>query len=127
MLMVGLGLTVNAQVQNKLFTNDTVSADTNTYTSNVKVDKYSTVVVEFGFTKSDVTDSLSVAKMQGSLDNTNWVDVADATASLAATSTDGTTILYVVNPVYLYYRGFLACATGDVVAVTNARIIIKED
>lgn len=127
LLFAFVAFALNAQVQNKLFLNDTISGDTTTYTSNAKVDEYSTQVVLFGFTKADVTDSLSVAKMQGSLDNSNWVDLADATANLAATTTDGTTVLYVTNPVFLYYRGFLACATGDIVAVTNARIIIKED
>ena len=122
-----LGMSANAQRQNKLFLNDTVSADTTTYTSNLKVDKYAGVVVNFTFTKIDVTDSLAVAKLQGSNDNSAWIDLADATANLTNTSTDGTTNLYIVTPIYLYYRGFLACASGDAVAITNARVIIKED
>lgn len=127
MLVAFVALAANAQKQNKPFDDDTISADTNVYISNVKVTGYSTFVVEFAFTKTDVTDSLSVAKMQGSMDNTNWVDLADATANLTNTTTDGTTILYVVNPVFLYYRGFLACASGDEVAITDPGIYIKED
>lgn len=120
-------MTASAQVQSKTFSNDTISGDTNLYASNVAVTGYSSFVVEFAFTKVDVTDSLSVAKMQGSMDNTNWVDLTDATANLTNTTTDGTTILYVTNPVFLYYRGFLACAASDVVAITNPGIYIKED
>ena len=127
MLMVSLGFTVSAQKQNKPFSNDTIQADTNLYPSNVKVTGYSGSVVEFAFTKADVADSMSVAKIQGSMDNSAFIDLTDATANLTSTTTDGTTVLYVTNPVFLYYRGFLACATGDTVAVTNPGIYIKED
>ena len=126
-LLAVVAMAANAQVQNKSFDNDTIAADTNTYESNYVVDKYSTSTVLFGFTKVDVADSLNVAKMQGSLDNSNWVDLTDATANLTSTTTDGTTILYITNPKFLYYRGYLSCATGDTVAVTNAGFIVKED
>ncbi len=126
-LLFMLGITVSAQVQYKSFAADTVSADTSVYLSNRAVDKYTTVVVSFVFTKADITDSLSVAKMQGSMDNSTWIDLTDATANLTNTSTDGTSILYVTNPIYLYYRGFLACASGDAVDIPNAWFVIKED
>ena len=118
---------LNAQVQNKSFDNDTIKGDTTTYASNKKVDKYSTTVVTFTFTKADVADSLSKACIQGSNDNSTFWDISDASANLTSTTTDGTTRLYLTNPLDLYYRGFLSCATGDTVAVTDAYFIIKED
>lgn len=122
-----LTVNVDAQKQNKPFADDTIKADINLYASNYKVTKYSTQIVTFTFTKVDVADSLSVAKIQGSNDNTTFYDLPDASANLAATSADGTTRLYVTNPLDLYYRGYLSCATGDTVAITNPAIIIKED
>jgi hypothetical protein len=119
-----LGVWVDPLVENNAARIMRVST---TYTSNKKITKYTNVVAAFNFTKADVADSLAVAKMQGSMDNSVWVDLTDNTASLSNTTTDGTTTLYVTNPIYLYYRGFLSCATGDTVAVTNARFIIKED
>ena len=127
LLFVVLGMTANAQVQYKTFADDAINADTTTYVSNVVVTKFSTITLGFAFTKVDGTDSLSAAKIQGSMDNTNYVDLVDATANLTNTSTDGTTVLYVTSPVFLYYRGLLSCATGDTVAVTNAIFTIKED
>jgi len=118
---------VDAQKQNKAFADDTIKAETNLYVSNQIVKEYSTTVITFTFTKADVTDSLSVAKIQGSNDNTTFYDISDASANLSVTSTDGTTRLYVVNPLDLYYRGVLTCASGDTVAITNPAIIIKED
>jgi len=127
LLFVVLGITASAQKQSYPFANDTVQADTSTYAGNRAVEKYSTTVVTFTFVKVDVADSLSVAKIQGSNNNVNFYDLADASANLAATSTDGVSRLYVTNPLDLYYRGFLACASGDTVAVTNAILIVKED
>ena len=126
-LFVMLGMTVSAQVQYKSFAADTIAADTSVYLSNRAVDKYTSTVVSFVFTKADIADSLSVAKLQGSMDNSTWIDLADATANLTNTSTDGTSILYVTNPIFLYYRGFLACASGDSVDIPNAWFVIKED
>lgn len=122
-----LSFNVSAQKQLKEFSDDTIKADTNYYASNVKVAKYSTQVVIFTFTKADVADSLNVAKIQGSVDNTTFYDLSDASANLTETTTDGTTRLYITNPLDLYYRGYLSCATGDTVAITNPAIIIKED
>lgn len=126
-LLIALGVTVNAQNQLRSFDNDTIKGDTNTYVSNKKIPEYKDILVAFAFTKSDVTDSLSVAKMQGSFDNSTFVDLTDTNASLTTTTTDGTTVLYVTDPIYLYYRGFLAAATGDTVAITDAKFIIKKD
>ena len=127
MLMVCLGFTINAQVQNKSFSNDTIQADTTEYVSNRLIKGYSNTVLVFAFTKTDVADSLSVAKIQGSMDNSAFIDLTDASANLTNTTTDGTTALYVTNPLFLYYRGFLAAATGDTVAITNAGFYIKEE
>jgi len=127
MLTISLGLVVNAQVQSKSFANDTIVSDTNTYVSNLLIDGYSNTVLLFAFTKSDVKDSLSTAKIQGSVDNSVFVDLVDASANLTNTSTNGTTILYVTNPKMFYYRGFLSCASGDTVAVTNASFYIKKE
>jgi len=121
------GMAVSAQVQLKSFDNDTIKATTANYVSNQKVKKYSTTTVAFVFTHTDVADSLSVAKIQGSLDNTNFYDLADASANLLITSTDGTSRLYVENPIDLYFKGVLTAATGDTVAITNAKFVIKED
>ncbi len=120
-------MTAQAQKQYKTFANDTIKAEVATYPSNAKVTKYSTQVVIFSFRKIDVADSLSAAKIQGSTDNSAWYDLSAASANLTETTTDGTTRLYVTNPVDLYYRGYLSCATGDTVAVTYPTLIIKED
>lgn len=117
----------NAQKQNKSFDDDTIKAEVKTYASNVKVTKYANQVVIFTFTKTDVADSLSAAKIQGSVDNSTFYDLSDASANLTETTTDGTTRLYLTNPKDLYYRGYLSCATGDTVAITDASILIKED
>jgi len=127
MLTISLGLVVNAQVQSKSFANDTVKGDTNAYVSNLLIDGYSNTVLVFAFTKTDIADSLSAAKIQGSMDNLTFVDLTDASANLTNTTTDGTSALYVENPVFLYYRGFLSCATGDTVAVTNAGFYVKKE
>lgn len=119
-------VTASSQVQYKPFSDDTIKADTNTYKSNRIVKKYTTTVVAFTFTKSDVADSLAKCNMRGSMDNTTFVDLT-GNAALTTTTTDGTTTLYVTNPIYLYYDAFLSCATGDTVAVTNPSFIIKED
>ena len=126
-MLVAFTFTVDAQKQLKSFANDTVQAETLTYVSNKKVEQYANQVVIFAFTHTDIQDSLSVAKMQGSVDNTNFFDLTDATASLTETTTDGTTALYVTNPKFLYYRALLTAATGDTVKITNAYFIVKED
>lgn len=127
-ILVGLVfvLQVNAQKLNRSFDNDTIISDTTTYTPSYLVKGYTNTFVAFAFTKTDVKDSLAVARMEGSMDNTNFIALT-GNAALANTTTDGTTVLYVTSPKYLYYRGFLSCASGDTVAITNARFIIKED
>ena len=125
--IVLIGMTANAQKVLRDFANDTIVGDTNTYVLNRKVDQYANHVVTFTFTHTDVADSLAVAKIQGSNDNTNFYDLAASSANLTITSTDGTTRLYVTNPLDLYYRGFLSCASGDTVAITDPFAILKED
>lgn len=127
--VIVLFLTVNveAQKQYKTFTDDAINADTTLYVSNFKVTKYSTQVVVFTFTHTDGTDSLAIAKIQGSNDNSAFYDLADASANLLETTTDGTSRLYVINPKDLYFRGWLSCAAADTVAITDASFIIKED
>jgi hypothetical protein len=124
--ILSLAITSNAQVLNLKFSDDIIEGDTTTYTPNYVVNKYSNAFVAFAFTKTDVTDSLSIARMEGSMDNENFIALT-GNAALTETTTDGTTVLYVTSPKYLYYRGFLACASGDTVSITNARFIIKED
>lgn len=122
-------LNVDAQKQNKPFANDTIKGDTAVYYSNVNVIKYSGIVL-FTFTKSDVTDSLNVATMQGSNTNTStdskWTTLT-GTATLPLTSADGTTVLIKTPPDFLFYRTFLSCAAGDTVAITDAAFVIKEE
>jgi len=125
--IVLIGMTANAQKGLRQFADDTIKADINTYVLNKKVDQYANQVVIFTFTKADVADSLSAAKIQGSNDNVTFYDLAASSANLTTTTTDGTTRLYVTNPLDLYYRGYLSCATGDTVAVTNPDMMLKED
>ena len=126
-MLFAFTFTVDAQKQNKPFADDTIKADTNIYVSNYRVDKFSTTTVIFSFTHVDVADSLNVAKIQGSMDNDEFYDISDATATSFDKTTDGTTRLYVTNPVDLFFRTFLSCATGDTVAITNPTWIVKED
>ena len=126
-IVLAFTINVDAQKQNKPCADDTIKADTNIYVSNYNVDKFSTTVVIFSFTKEDLTDSLNVAKIQGSIDNSEFYDLTDASASLVVLTTDGTSRLYVDNPIDLFFRAFLSCAASDTVAITNPTWIVKED
>ena len=126
-IVLACNFSVNAQIQNKPFADDTIKGDTNIYVSNLPVTKYSTQVVIFSFTHVDVADSMNVARIQGSTDNSEFYNLPDASSFSLAKTTDGTTRLYVTNPLDLFYRAFLSCATGDTVAVTNPTWLIKED
>lgn len=107
--------------------NDTIKGDTTVFAT-VKT-SYSGGAVTFEFTTVDIADSLSVACIQGTMDEsglTGWTNLT-GTANLANTSTDETTHLYVSPPLtYLWYRSFAACAIGDTVAVTNAYLMYKK-
>lgn len=120
------GSLANAQKRNSLLaTNDTIAAETTYYNPSDKVILHSGVV-GFFISKKDVADSLSVLKMQGSMDNTNFVDLT-GNAALAETTTDGITFLYVTAPLYLYYRLKGTAASGDSVDMQTVRYIYKED
>lgn len=127
-------VSVNAQQFLRTYANDTVKADTNYYPSsnsdpNTLSPSYgvkstiSTGVVSFTFTHTDVADSLAFAGIEGSNNASNWYTVS----TVAATSTDGESVVSTSTPLtYLYYRARLSAASGDTVAITNARIIYKE-
>ena len=129
-----VALSVDAQQYVQTFSNDTVQADTTYFPSSSSApgtlrpsygikSSISTGVVSFTFTHTDVADSLSFAGIEGSNDATNWTSAA----TLAATSTDGTSTIYTSTPLsWLYYRVRLSCATDDTVAITNPKLIYKE-
>lgn len=123
-LALVFSMDVEAQEVYKTFDNDTVQGDTNMYPLGRKIKDYAGIVA-FQFTKTDVADSLNKAVIQGSMNNTNWTDLT-GTAVLSETSTDGTTVLYVTTPKYLWYRGFLSAASADTVAITNPVTIYKD-
>lgn len=104
---------------------DTVAAETVYYTYARPVKTFDGIL-GWIFTKTDITDSLSICKMQGSMvsDFSAVVDLT-GTAALLNTTTDGTTFLYVTDPVYLYYRLKLTAASGDSVKITNCKLIYK--
>lgn len=124
-LISALSAIINAQQGFVDFDNDTISADTNTYSLGQKV-KTTLGVIGFEFYKVDVTDSLSICRLEGSMDGDEWTALT-GTATLAATTTDGRTLLYTSTLYYLYYRAFLACASGDEVAITYPYFIYKEE
>jgi hypothetical protein len=130
--LVVVAMTASAQRIDKSFvcatcavTSDTVAAETVYYSYAVPV-KTSDGILGFQFTKADLTDSCSVIKMQGSQFST-FTSVVDltGTAALANTTTDGTTFLYVTDPVYLFYRLKVTAASGDAVKFTNVKLIYK--
>lgn len=84
-------------------------------------------VISFTFTKADVADSLSIARLEGSDNGVVWIAQA-GTGALLATTTDGTSKMYLSTPlIYRHYRVILACASGDTVTVTNQVLMLKED
>lgn len=124
-----LGLSYNAtgQIVEHVFANDTVKgAQTKYFTSGYKVKDYSGIVL-FSLVKTDIADSLSALNIQGA----NHSDFTDAvnlgsTAALAATTTNGATILYETVPKYMYYRLRATCAAGDTVAISKVKFIYKK-
>jgi len=124
-----LGISVNAQKYFYEAADDTVKYDTNTYpsaTSYIKVTKASGLI-SFTFTHTDVADSLSFARLEGSDDGSTWVALT-GNAALSNTTTDGQSKIYTSNPlIYLYYRSRIACAATDSVAVTDPILMYKEE
>jgi len=127
-MLVGLGLTLNAQKVVKEFAADTVKGAETVYfpMAGNKIELYAGVV-SFSFAKTDIADSLSLLRIQGA----NRSDFADATnltgtAALAYTTTDGYTVLYTTPPIYLYYRLAATCAAGDTVRLYNVTGLYKK-
>ena len=126
--------TSNAQQYVQTFSNDTVQGDTTYFPSSSSdptalspsyglKSTISTGVISFTFTHEDVADSLAFAGIEGSNNATNWHIVS----SVAATSTDGESVVSISTPLsFLYYRVRLSCLTGDEVAITNPKLIYKE-
>jgi len=108
---------------------DTIKADTNYYpsTSGYIISKITTGSISFTFTHTDVTDSLKYARLEWSDDLVTWTAAPTGTGVLANTTTNGQSKIYLSTPLTaLYYRAFLACATGDTVAITNPTLMYKE-
>lgn len=126
-LLVLVALTANAQKYFYEAADDTVKYDTNTYpsaTSYIKVPN-ADGVVSFTFTHTDVADSLSFARLEGSDDGSTWTALT-GNAALSNTTTDGQSKIYTSNPlIYLYYRSRIACAATDSVAITDPILMYK--
>lgn len=123
-------LTLSAQKRNVPIAADTAQGNTVYFEPNYTIaflgaSTY-TGVVGIQFTKTDVADSCSSIKLQGSRDGSNFVDVTDATAYLENTTTDGNFFLYDENPIYLKYRLAATAATGDTTIFSNVGYIWKE-
>lgn len=117
---------LEAQKVNKSFTADTVKADTVYFTIG-KAIELTKGTISFQFSTTDIADSLSYGRIEGSRDNTNFVALT-GNAALSNTSTDGFKEVYLVDNLrFLYYRLALACASGDTVAISNAGILFKEE
>jgi len=130
-LLALVSLAANAQLRNVSLAADTVKGAETIYFAPSFNYVYSGTslyagLVGFQFTKTDVADSLSVLKMQGSYDGTNYVDLTSTTSSLTNTTTNGNFFLYEVNPVFLKYRLLATCASGDTVRFSNVRYIHKD-
>jgi hypothetical protein len=124
--LFGLILNINAQ-KTEYFTNDTVQGAETIYFTYSKgtVSEYGGVI-GFQFTKTDIADSCSVLRIEGSIDNSAFVGLS-GNAALTETTTDGTTILYEETPIYRYYRLAATCAVGDTVKFENVRFIWKKE
>ncbi len=94
-------------------------ADTTLYTS-PKVTKYGGVV-SFTYYVTAIEDSCNNIKVQGSMDNTNWIDIQ------AVTLTTGDSTIIDENPAYLYYRLFTSTAAGDSAQFDGVNFVYKEE
>ncbi len=121
-----LTLGASAQYTNRPYAStDTVKGDTVYITPGIPFYEYNGIV-GFQGTKADVTDSLSIMRMEGSWNGSNWVALTESTTYKTLTTTDGNYFLYDSDPEYLYYRLMLAAASGDTVANSNLIFISKE-
>ncbi len=116
----------DAQQYNRGFvtagTPDTLAgADTNLYAFPEKITKYSGVV-SFTYLTTNIEDSCNNIIMQGSQDNTTWINVATEPSLITADST-----MQDENPNYLYYRLFASTAAGDSVAFDAVNFVYKEE
>ncbi len=124
-LLVAVAVT-RAQEIDKSFVSDTAISGT-IYFSYTKPIVPATGVLGFIFTKTDIKDSCTVLKLQGAMESAFTAPVDQTgTAALAATTTDGTSFLYVTSPPYLYYRLKATVASGDSVKFTNVRLVYKK-
>ena len=130
-LLVGLGLTLNAQKYIYDFPTDTVSSNETTYyPSSLGLDasKSSTGSIVFTFTHTDIVDSLNYARFE-------WVDHTSGTwtamtspAALVNTTTNGQSVVYISTPIlHKKYRVALHCATGDSVKITIPTLMYKNE
>ena len=124
-LLVILGITLNAQRIEKSFTGDTCISGSIYFSYAKPITTYNGVL-GYVFTKTDKKDSCTILRLQASMvsDFSAVVDQT-GTATLANTTTDGTTFLYVTDPPYLFYRLKATTASGDSVIFTNVKLIYK--
>lgn len=96
-------------------------ADSLYFTSPAKIPKY-TGVASFTYLTTNLEDSCNNIIMQGSQDNSTWIDVATEPSFITADST-----MQDENPNYLYYRLFMSTAAGDSVQVDAINFVYKEE
>jgi len=128
-LLVVVAMAANAQKYFSQPSNTSVAGDTNYVPAAAGYDlkNYQDGVFSYTFTHTDVADSLSYARLEGSMDGSTWVALT-GNAALSATSTDGQDIIYVSTPIiYRYLRGALAAATGDTSTISGQILYFKTE
>lgn len=131
LVMVGLGLTANAQKIYSKPTNKALGGTEGTVyypsSSGYDLENKENGTFSFTFTHTDVADSLSVAAIQYSNDASTWTSYS-GNAALSATSTDGQSRIYISTPLIdKYVRVKLTVAAGDSVTLTNMVLMLKNN
>ena len=96
-------------------------ADSLYFTSPAKIPKC-TGVVSFTYLTTNIVDQCNNIIMQGSMDNSTWIDVATEPSPATSDST-----MQDANPNYLYYRLFMSTPAADSVQVDAINFIYKEE
>ena len=101
-------------------TPDTLAGADTTYYTSPKITKYG-AVVGFVYNVTAIADSCNNIIMQGSMDNSHYLDIT----SVVRTTQD--TTMLDINPEYLYYRLFTSTAAGDSSQFDDVKFIYKEE
>jgi len=126
LVFIGLTLNVEAQFANVAFNSsgvDTVTNATQNYTPNIQIPYYSGIV-EFYSNVTNIVDSINTVNMQGSMDNSNWINTG-STGYIASPSTLASFVVYETPPKFLYYRLNVVVNSGDSVSLGNTRFVYK--